>query len=262
MTEIPKDYYYRSRPGPTAPVDWTKRIDPDGKVRVRAEERDLLVADTRDAVAFLCPKPGTGTRRTIADLGCGFGFAAAAMMADGRTRVLGVEPDANSAAHAAMLGVVMNTTSEAIRDAQCDGALSWNVLEHVTPDPLGYLREAARIVRVGGWLVLQTPNFDSEAAREWGDRFRMLHDETHVSLFGETGLRRALRDTGWIVREMRHDFLRTRFNTDANNARLAAVGEGMSPAAIGNVMTAYCQRAAARQAGLMLAMGELERSIG
>lgn len=64
-----------------------------------------------------------------------------------------------------------------------------NLIEHV-PDPVGELAQAARLLRPGGHIVVETPNTDSwdyRVARGW---WGGLHVPRHTYLFGPVALDR------------------------------------------------------------------------
>jgi SAM-dependent methyltransferase len=48
---------------------------------------------------------------------------------------------------------------EAVEDSSCDLVLSGQNIEHMWPgDQVGFFLEAARVVKPGGWLVVDAPN--------------------------------------------------------------------------------------------------------
>lgn len=133
--------------------------------RLRAEVYGAAVG--AEALLALVPEEWT-----VADLGCGTG-AVAAELAPRVARVLAVDrsaemlraarrrlaPLANVEIHEGRLEALP------IADASCDAALAVLVLSYLS-DPAAALREAARILRPGGRLVLV------EAARHGDDALR------------------------------------------------------------------------------------------
>ena len=77
-----------------------------------------------------------------------------------------------------------------VPDASYDSAICLEVLEHV-PDPAAALRETARILKPGGWLVLSVPHLSR------------LHDEPHDYFrYTSHGLCRLLESSGFEVVEL------------------------------------------------------------
>jgi 2-polyprenyl-3-methyl-5-hydroxy-6-metoxy-1,4-benzoquinol methylase len=69
-----------------------------------------------------------------------------------------------------------------------------NVLEHL-PDPAADLSEVARILRPGGVLAVEVPNFGSRVARVMGRRWRHIF-RGHYHQFKPATLERLMRHTG------------------------------------------------------------------
>lgn len=178
-------YWARRERGEELTV-WRKpgdAIDPDGRLRsMRSDEEALRWANERRDVLAWLPQSCT-----VYDLGCG----------DGKLKV--ARPD---------LSVIGWDPSEAIRLAQSRGVVAshpydtdpatvdalWccHVVEHMD-EPLADLATALATVRPGGTIIVETPDFGSPVALEWGNAFRLLHDPTHVSLFTSESLIRMLR---------------------------------------------------------------------
>lgn len=98
-------------------------------------------------------------RRTL-DAGCGYGLFSAAAAARG-ARVVSVDIGerlvARARARAGSAGVVADASCLAIRGESFDVVIASEMVEH-TPAPPRTIEELARSVKVGGLLVLTTPN--------------------------------------------------------------------------------------------------------
>jgi SAM-dependent methyltransferase len=133
--------------------------------RLRAEVYGRRVAD--EALLALLP-----AEWTVADLGCGTGALAAALAARVR-KVVAVDQSAEMlrAARRRLAGAANVEIHDArlealpLRDASCDAAVAVLVLSYL-PEPAAALREAARVLRPGGRLVVV------EAARHGDEALR------------------------------------------------------------------------------------------
>lgn len=101
--------------------------------------------------------------RDVLDVGCNTGYGTVRFLPVAR-RVVGVDvsPAAIEAARMRAPGgqpefILTSGFALPFPDHSFDLVSSFQVLEHV-PDPLGYLREIARVTRPGGEVILATPN--------------------------------------------------------------------------------------------------------
>jgi methionine biosynthesis protein MetW len=154
-----------------------------------------------------------GMHRPIAsylDVGCGDGRYLQMMLDQGadRSRTLGVELDAAAvqAARAKGLNVIQSRIEDAaeLRPDSFDLVTMFHVIEHVArPDEVvGRLRS---LLRIGGLLALETPNFDCADARLTGTRYwGGYHTPRHWHLFTSNSLRRLLVAHGFEIERQRY----------------------------------------------------------
>lgn len=232
--------YYQTRAGKQPPdyegAYWHVVKDPDGRERNRLEERDLHLSDLAEELAFV----RTLTPGRVLDVGCGLGFFLSGL--DPAWERHGVELSAFAATHASQVAQVHVGTldSAGYPDQHFDLVIAHHVIEHVD-DPGALLLEMRRVLRPSGALILGTPDFDGGCARRFGETYRLLHDDSHVSLFSADGMFRFLRDNGFVVQRVSFPFFETRHFTPENLQRLFDPSQ-MSPPFHGNFMTFYCQR--------------------
>lgn len=69
-----------------------------------------------------------------------------------------------------------------------DAAGCFEVIEHVER-PVEFVAELARAVRPGGWVIVQTDNFESGAVRRLGARFPKWIPHSHITHFSPRTLR-------------------------------------------------------------------------
>lgn len=147
-----------------------------------------------------------GRGRRLLDVGCAAGFLLEVARERG-WQVAGVEISRHAASFAneRLGGAVRNGTLE---QAQFDNdffdcVVMLDILEHVA-DPVGLLREAVRVLRPGGLLLLSAPNVRSLSARLAGRRwFHFKRD--HVVLFSERTLLRAIDAVGLDCFDLRRN---------------------------------------------------------
>lgn len=101
------------------------------------------------------------TARTVLEVGCGEGYGTA-LLARSADRVLGVDYDALTAAHAAVTYkqasfVRANLAALPIPTESVDVVVTLQVIEHVWNHG-EFVRECRRVLRPGGLLLVTTPN--------------------------------------------------------------------------------------------------------
>jgi 2-polyprenyl-3-methyl-5-hydroxy-6-metoxy-1,4-benzoquinol methylase len=158
-------------------------------------------------ISFLSRELPVGAR--ILDVGCGRGVTLGALAEQG-FKVHGFEISAEAARGADPRAEIR--IAEKLQDAEfpCasfDQVIIWHVLEHLN-DPAGTLREAHRILKPGGRLIVAVPNFSSLQAHCTGAAWFHLDLPRHLYHFPLPALHQLLTQTGFRVRSVHHFSLR------------------------------------------------------
>lgn len=136
--------------------------------------------------------------RTFLDVGCGYGYLLKQLAARS-IQAMGVEISASESKFAReqlKVDVKTGTLAQAAMPAGWfDVAACFEVIEHI-PEPIPFIRELASHVRPGGWVVINTDNFESPIVKAMGAAFPKWIPHTHVCHFGPDTLRRAMHDAG------------------------------------------------------------------
>jgi SAM-dependent methyltransferase len=142
------------------------------------------------------------SRGRLLEVGCSTGELL--VTAGSSFAVVGVEADASSSevARAHGLECFSGTLFDAcFPNEHFDAAALYHVIEHL-PSPRRALVELHRILRPGGWLVIETPNIATPWFRLLGARWRQLIPD-HRYFFAPKTIKRLLQETGFETRELR-----------------------------------------------------------
>ncbi len=211
---------------------WARQPDPDGKVRDRTKEREKFLNNCKDELAYINQFSGR-----ILDIGCGLGFLLSALSNGWEKH--GVEVSQFAVAKADKYAVIRDTTYN-YPDDYFNVVVMYNVIEHLG-QPEKMIKEVRRILKPNGHLVLTTPDFESAVAQRFGNRFRLLHDKGHISLFGLLGLHSLLLDNLFEVEKITYPYFDTEYFTEENLMRLKDTTK-VSPPAWGNMVSLYAHK--------------------
>jgi SAM-dependent methyltransferase len=173
--------------------------------RWRLEKESLQVRDYRETRTRLAENfPGRGT---LVEIGSGLGCLLNFFREDGWNTV-GIEPNAGLCLFAQQefhLTILPGTLAEAdLGSGSADVVTMIHVIEHV-PDPVSIFREVHRILRPGGWFVVETPRYDTLMFRLLGRRERSLSCDGHIYFFTTDTLARMATGAGFKV--LRSDYV-------------------------------------------------------
>jgi SAM-dependent methyltransferase len=176
------------------------KLDLEGEGRVYFEKQHVQMPDYERALGVLneiCPQRGR-----LLEVGSFLGLFLERCRATGWD-VTGLEPYPPVATYArAKYGhkIVEALLPDAgLPEAAFDAVIMLHVIEHM-PDPAKNVREARRILRPGGILVVETPRFDSLMFKVFGRRERSINNcHGHIYFFTVPTLKRLLEQCGFEV---------------------------------------------------------------
>lgn len=159
----------------------------------------------KERVALYAMLLGAANKRRILDVGCGSGDFLS-LMHDAGWEVAGVEPDAAAAQFAReryaipVIGSVLEDAG--FVDHSFDVVVLNHVIEHVF-DPVGLLKECARVVKASGIVVVVTPNLSSRGYQVFGESWIHLDPPRHLHLFSSATMRACCEKAGLAIQQVR-----------------------------------------------------------
>ena len=173
-----------------------------GAVAGRILCRFGLLMDIVGATIMWLPSSPGGQ---LLDVGCGGGHFLARMQSLG-WRVRGVEPDAEAVGVARRhfdLKVYQGTLADGhFPPNEFDAVTMNHVIEHA-PHPVELLQECRRVLKVGGRLVVVTPNARSLGRMHFGRAWRGWETPRHLFLFTPETLRICAKRAGLTITILR-----------------------------------------------------------
>ena len=210
-------------------------IDPDGKERHLLEEREQWLSGVKEITDYL----DILDAKKILDIGCGLGWLLSYLNDDWDK--YGVEISKFASNHAKQYGNVFNGILENFPDnGKFDVIVMNHVIEHLE-DPVWALNKIRSMLNDKGVFIVGTPDFDSAAARRYGDRFRLLNDPTHISLFSSDSMHRCLRDNDFKIMKVEYPYFDTPWFNKDDLLKILNDKE-ISPPFYGSNMTFFCKK--------------------
>jgi SAM-dependent methyltransferase len=165
----------------------------------RSEKESLQVRDYDSTKRFLAER--FPRRGTLVEIGCGLGYLLNFFKMDGWSTI-GIEPNAGLCL-CAQRDLGLTTIEGTLDDAKLETgnvtvATMMHVIEHV-PDPMSTFREVYRILRPGGYFVLETPRYDTLMFKVLGHRERSVSCDGHIYFFTTETLAKMATKAGFSV---------------------------------------------------------------
>ncbi|MDO9409883.1 class I SAM-dependent methyltransferase [Patulibacter sp.] len=159
---------------------------------------DAILRVTRGSTAWTVDR--IAPDGVVIDVGAGDGHLLDALHRRGR-EAIGLERDTDTTARPDLRDDALDELERP--DGGAAAVVLWHVIEHL-PEPRAAVREAARLLRPGGVLVLACPNADSRQARSFGDRWLAWDQPRHLVHFTPRALEEGLRAEGFEIRRRGH----------------------------------------------------------
>jgi len=164
----------------------------------KADRPDLpeIILDTLDS------------QSRVLDVGCGSGEFLHQLRRFRRCRVSGLDISENAVLCARDrydLDVFQGEISACpFEDGSFDLITMRSCIEHLH-NPAEAMRKASALCRPRGWLFIKTPNFDSFAAKLFGDKWYHLDCPRHLYIFSPSTITALLKKHGFEVITVRHE---------------------------------------------------------
>ena len=184
---------------------------PTGDLGIEGERHDLLAyGDFRSRYEHLLRYKAVSDTKwgTVADIGCGTGYGSA--MLSKLNRVVGIDSSRNAleyarTQHPSIDFILGSAERIPVCDACLDAVFAFEVIEHLR-EPEKLLAECRRVLRIGGALVLSTPN-PGHLGNVWQHRLlgrQMpvkvdMSNPYHMREFPYDEMRKLLRSNGFEV---------------------------------------------------------------
>lgn|SRR5574344_1203915 len=232
--------YYKKRKVEKADYEkdyWGVITDPDGNVRNRKLERGKFLQNIKSELNFINSQP----KSKIIDIGCGLGFLLSGI--DDKHQKFGLEISSFATKEAKKYAKIINEPFENadIKENSFDIVIAHHIIEHIE-NPEIFLKKIKYILRRNGILIISTPDFDCFCAKLFKEKFRMLCDSTHQSLFSFNSLKKMLINFDFEITNFEFPYFDTEYFTNENILKLLNYNsEEISPACWGNFMTFYAK---------------------
>ncbi len=209
--------------------------DPDGVLRDLTKERELKLAQMRYIISYFKKLKGG----KILDVGCGHGWMLSEL--SNKWSKHGIEISKFASKTASRYCKLHIGKLEKYKEKDFDVISALHIIEHVK-NPKIFIKLIKSKLKSKGLLILETPDFDSAAARKFGNNFRLLKDKTHVSLFSQDSLVRFVRDYGFKIIDMNFPYFETPYFNKKNLLRMLDDKKKISPPFYGSTITLFLQK--------------------
>lgn len=208
--------------------------DPDGKIRDLSKEKNFKLKQMKYILNFLKKRKGK-----ILDVGCGRGWMLSSL--NNKWKKHGVEISKFVSKTASKHCNIFNGELQNFKEKNFDLITALHVIEH-HKKPEVLLKLIKDKLKPNGILILETPDFDSAAARKFGNNFRLLKEKTHISLFSQDSLIRFVRKYNFSVIDINYPYFDTPYFNKKDLLRIFNSRKKVSPPFYGSVITLFLKK--------------------
>lgn len=232
--------YYKKRQG-VLPANfeenyWDTTIDPDGNIRKKKEEKEQFIKNAKSIIDYI----NTLKEGKILDIGCGYGYLLSVV--NNNWEKHGTELSNFTTKTASQYASIY--TGDLLKSnylpSSFDVISLYHVIEHLETPEL-YIKYINNLLKIGGKLIVSTPDFNCITAQRFKENFRLLHDQTHISLFSTESLKNMLYDNGFEVEKVEYPFFDSEYFTKENLHRLFDTSK-ISPPFYGNIVNIFAYK--------------------
>lgn len=247
---LQKEKLYKSRKIELSDLEsyYNDPVDPDGRKRNLLNETKGRLDFAKDEIKSLknlLNADKLNKKVSVLDIGCGTGVISSHIFKN-NAEIYGIEPSlaacekAKSRLNHVYHGLYEEHTID-FKEEKFDFIIAFHVIEHVD-QPNHLLDEIYRMLKPGGYILLSTPDFEGPLAKKFGDKFRLLHDKTHQSLFGTVGLLNSALSRGLTLTDLMFPYIDSKWMTAENLVKVLDVDNNYSPPFTGNVVSMILQK--------------------
>lgn len=219
---------------------WQGGIDRDGVYRDFTKEKDFKIKNWYGKVISNLNQEKK--ELSILDIGCGLGYFLNGL--NSNFKKYGIESSefaTNFVKDKFKEIEILNGDYKNIKNfnKKFDVIMFYHVIEHLKnpPEAIQYIN---KYLKNDGLLILGTPNVESFIAKLFRKNYRH-YTYDHPCLYGESALKKLLKDNSFKIIKIEKPFWNTAYNTFDNYIKLFMINK-LSPAFYGSIFTLYCKK--------------------
>ena len=201
---------------------WTPKSDPDGNLRKLLSEKQSWITNNIETIKFIEKHITFGSNKninnkSILDIGAGPGWLLDCIFKNQAHNFKYFSIENSQLSIESQPDFIHNYKyfSNNLMQRQFDFIIMNHVIEHIK-SPINFFLKSLKLLKSKGILVLGTPDFYSAMAIKYRDKYRMLNEPTHISLFSQDSIIRLLRDCGLTILDVQFPFFDSPYFTKKN----------------------------------------------